>query len=48
MPLAIIGVLDAGKSIDLAMALAVILIAAATVLLLLLRLFAAAPGRTGA
>jgi molybdate transport system permease protein len=47
MPLAIIGVFDAGRSIDLAIALAVILVLAAAGLLLLLRLFAgsAAPGR---
>ncbi|HEX5370645.1 MAG TPA: ABC transporter permease [Dehalococcoidia bacterium] len=43
MPLAIIGVFDAGRTIDLAIALSVILVAAAALLLLLLRLIA----RTG-
>jgi molybdate transport system permease protein len=38
MPLAIIGVFDAGRTINLAIALSVILVAAAGVLLLLLRL----------
>jgi molybdate transport system permease protein len=40
MPLAIIGVFDAGRTIDLAIALAVILVISAAVLLLILRLFA--------
>jgi molybdate transport system permease protein len=40
MPLAIIGVFDAGRTIDLAIALAVILVLSAAVLLLILRLFA--------
>jgi molybdate transport system permease protein len=40
MPLAIIGVFDAGRSIDVAIALAVILVVAAAGLLLLLRVFA--------
>jgi molybdate transport system permease protein len=40
MPLAIIGVFDAGRTVDLAIALSVILVAAAAVLLLILRLFA--------
>jgi molybdate transport system permease protein len=40
MPLAIIGVFDAGRSIDVAIALAVILVIAAAFLLLLLRLVA--------
>jgi hypothetical protein len=40
MPLAIIGVFDAGRTIDLAIALSVILVIAAAVLLLILRLFA--------
>jgi molybdate transport system permease protein len=40
MPLAIIGVFDAGRSIDVAIALGVILVLAAAVLLLLLRLVA--------
>ncbi len=43
MPLAIIGVFDAGRTIDLAIALSVILVAAAAILLFLLRLIA----RTG-
>jgi molybdate transport system permease protein len=38
MPLAIIGVFDAGRSINLAIALSVILVLAAGILLLLLRL----------
>jgi molybdate transport system permease protein len=38
MPLAIIGVFDAGKTIDVAIALSVILVSAAALLLLLLRL----------
>ena len=41
MPLAIIGVFDAGKSINVAIALSVILVIAAAILLLLLRLFGA-------
>jgi molybdate transport system permease protein len=40
MPLAIIGVFDAGRTIDLAIALSVILVVSAAVLLLILRLFA--------
>lgn len=40
MPLAIIGVFDAGRTIDLAIALSVILVVAASILLLVLRLFA--------
>ena len=40
MPLAIIGVFDAGRTIDLAIALSVILVTAAAILLLVLRLFA--------
>jgi molybdate transport system permease protein len=40
MPLAIIGVFDAGRTVDLAIALSVILVAAAAILLLILRLFA--------
>lgn len=40
MPLAIIGVFDAGRTIDLAIALSVILVVAAALLLLILRLFA--------
>jgi molybdate transport system permease protein len=40
MPLAIIGVFDAGRTIELAIALSVILVIAAAVLLLILRLFA--------
>jgi molybdate transport system permease protein len=40
MPLAIIGVFDAGRSIDVAIALAVILVLAAAALLVLLRLVA--------
>jgi molybdate transport system permease protein len=46
MPLAIIGVFDAGRSIDLAIALAVILVVAAAFLLLILRWFTRAAGRT--
>jgi molybdate transport system permease protein len=38
MPLAIIGVFDAGRTIDLAIALSVLLVVAAGLLLLLLRL----------
>jgi molybdate transport system permease protein len=38
MPLAILGVFDAGRTIDLAIALSVILVIAAALLLLLLRL----------
>jgi molybdate transport system permease protein len=45
MPLAIIGVFDAGRSIDLAIALAVILVITAAVLLLLLRLFSRTAAR---
>jgi molybdate transport system permease protein len=48
MPLAIIGVFDAGRSIDLAIALAVILVLAAAVLLLVLRLFTGSTGRAQA
>src|SRR5581483_4166179 len=44
MPLAIIGVFDAGKSIDLAIALAVVLVLAAALLLALLRLAARRAG----
>jgi molybdate transport system permease protein len=40
MPLAIIGVFDAGRTIDLAIALAVILVVSAAILLFILRLFA--------
>jgi molybdate transport system permease protein len=40
MPLAIIGVFDAGRTIELAIALSVILVVAAAILLLILRLFA--------
>ena len=40
MPLAIIGVFDAGSTIDLAIALSVILVLSAAVLLFILRLFA--------
>ena len=40
MPLAIIGVFDAGRTVDLAIALAVILVVAAAILLFILRLFA--------
>jgi molybdate transport system permease protein len=46
MPLAIIGVFDAGRSIDVAIALAVILVLAAAVLLVLLRLVAHSATRT--
>jgi molybdate transport system permease protein len=46
MPLAIIGVFDAGRSIDVAIALAVILVLAAAVLLILLRLVARSATRT--
>jgi molybdate transport system permease protein len=45
MPLAIIGVFDAGRSIDVAIALAVILVLAAGLLLLLLRLAARTAAR---
>jgi molybdate transport system permease protein len=45
MPLAIIGVFDAGRSINVAIALAVILVIAASVLLLLLRLLARSAAR---
>jgi molybdate transport system permease protein len=47
MPLAIIGVFDAGRSIDVAIALSVILVAAAALLLVLLRLVARSAARTG-
>jgi len=47
MPLAIIGVFDAGRSIDVAIALAVILVVAAAGLLLLLRLLGRTAGRAG-
>ena len=47
MPLAIIGVFDAGRSIDLAIALAVILVIVAAALLLVLRFVAGAAPRTG-
>jgi molybdate transport system permease protein len=40
MPLAIIGVFDAGSSVDVAIALSVILVLAAAILLVLLRLVA--------
>jgi molybdate transport system permease protein len=40
MPLAIIGVFDAGRTVDLAIALSVILVVSAAILLLILRLFA--------
>jgi molybdate transport system permease protein len=40
MPLAIIGVFDAGRTVDLAIALSVILVVSAGILLLILRLFA--------
>jgi molybdate transport system permease protein len=40
MPLAIIGVFDAGRTIDLAIALSVILVLSAAILLFILRLFA--------
>ncbi len=46
MPLAIIGVFDSGKSVNVAIALAVILVAAAAVLLLLLRFAARTASRT--
>ena len=46
MPLAIIGVFDAGRSIDVAIALAVILVVAAAALLVLLRLVARSATRT--
>ncbi len=45
MPLAIIGVFDAGKSVNVAIALGVILVAAAAVLLILLRVAARSAGR---
>ena len=45
MPLAIIGVFDAGRSIDLAIALAVLLVLAAAALLVLLRLVARTAAR---
>jgi ABC-type sulfate transport system permease component len=45
MPLAIIYVFDAGRSIDVAIALAVMLILVATLLLVLLRLVARSAGR---
>ncbi|HLF79067.1 MAG TPA: ABC transporter permease [Dehalococcoidia bacterium] len=45
MPLAIIGVFDAGKSVNVAIALSVILVLAAAVLLLLLRLVARSAAR---
>lgn len=47
MPLAIIGVFDAGQSINVAIALSVILVAAAAVLLTVLRLAAGAANRPG-
>ena len=47
MPLAIIGVFDAGRTIDVAIALAVILVLAAAVLLVLLRLAAHSAARPG-
>jgi hypothetical protein len=40
MPLAIIGVFDSGSSVDVAIALSVILVLAAAILLVLLRLVA--------
>ena len=46
MPLAIIGVFDSGSSVDVAIALSVILVAAAAVMLVLLRLVAR-PARAG-
>jgi len=46
MPLAIIGVFDSGKSIDVAIALSVMLVLVAAGLLLLLRLVAASAART--
>ena len=46
MPLAIIGVFDAGRSINVAIALAVILVVAAALLLVLLRLVARSATRT--
>jgi hypothetical protein len=46
MPLAIIGVFDAGRSIDVAIALSVILVATAALLLVLLRLVARSAART--
>jgi len=45
MPLAIIGVFDAGRSINVAIALSVILVIAAAILLLLLRLLARSAAR---
>lgn len=47
MPLAIIGVFDSGSSVDVAIALSVILVIAAAVLLLLLRLVARQAARPG-
>jgi molybdate transport system permease protein len=47
MPLAIIGVFDSGSSVDVAIALSVILVVAAAVLLLLLRLVARQAARPG-
>ncbi len=47
MPLAIIGVFDAGRSIDLAIALAVILVFAGIALLILLRLVGGSAARRG-
>jgi molybdate transport system permease protein len=47
MPLAIIGVFDSGSSVDVAIALAVMLVVAASVLLLLLRLVAKHAARPG-
>ena len=45
MPLAIINAFESGKSIDVPIALSLILVAAAAVLLLLLRLLARVPQR---
>jgi molybdate transport system permease protein len=47
MPLAIIGVFDSGASINVAIALGVILVVAAALLLLLLRLVARSAARLG-
>jgi hypothetical protein len=46
MPLAIIGVFDAGRSINVAIALSVILVLAAAILLGLLRLLARSATRS--
>jgi molybdate transport system permease protein len=46
MPLAIIGVFDAGRSINVAIALSVILVIAAGILLTLLRLLARSASRS--